>query len=674
MKTLMKHRFEIVFAALFAALSFPLPSTATTSSAPQLDTVRILAIGNSFSRDALDEHFNELADAAGVYVVVGDMYIGGCSLERHWGNVQGDKADYTYYKRCGTGPLKSEKGYTLARAVKDEQWDVVTFQQASVKSFDADTFEPYLGSLVEWVKANTRPGVRFMWHQTWAYPNHTVKAVLSEAGGQKEMYRKIAEISEQVCNKYGFGIIPTGTAVQNARSSFIGDNLNRDTHLNFTVGRYVAACTWLEAVLGINAEGNSYLGRHMQPFHKDVLQAAAHLACAEPYAVTNMKPLGYGCPAPNYDEALVPSYTLPDALTMADGTPVRNKKQWETARRPELLELFTTQMFGKAPAAPELKCEVLSERKDALGGKATRKEVRIRYADHKYAYLDLLVYTPNAVKQAPMFLGVNFKGNYAVTDETDVAGPNPKGGKYGILENRKRGVAVSRWPLEKIIDAGFGVATFYRGDVAPDFVNSFNIGVQNWIGKHYPEADEWGCIAAWSWGLSRAMDYLVTDPAVDGKRIAVIGHSRLGKAALWAGACDERFAMVVSNCSGCCGAALSRRAVGETVQTINMTFPHWFCDNFKAYMGKEDALPFDQHELLALIAPRPLFVGSARGDIWADPEGERLSLEAARDVYKRLYGKKAAARTAYFCREGKHDITAADWQRYLDFARKNIGR
>ena len=386
----------------------------------------------------------------------------------------------------------------------------------------------------------------------------------------------------------------------------------------------------------------------------------------------------------NYDESKVPAYTLPDPLVCENGRPVRNCRVWERKRRPELLELFSTQVYGRVPGAPAgLHFSVLKVNPDAFDGLATMKEVEVFFDAAQTQSLLLLLYVPNRKDgPAPAFLGINFEGNHATTDDPAVSLPDAnrqqRYGKDYVM--KERGVQSRRWPLREILSRGYAVATFYRGDVDPDYDDGFQNGVHPLFDTERT-ATSWGTISAWAWGLSRALDYLETDPDVDGGKVAVIGHSRLGKTALWAGATDPRFALVISNDSGCGGAALSRRRFGESVERINRVFPHWFCDNFNAYNNNEGALPVDQHELMALIAPRPLYVASASEDLWADPDGEYLSLIYAAPVY-RLYGFGAVSdprmpapgtslkvgRTAYHRRPGPHDIVLYDWTRYMDFA------
>ena len=364
------------------------------------------------------------------------------------------------------------------------------------------------------------------------------------------------------------------------------------------------------------------------------------------------------------------SYTLPDALTFEDGSPVLTPAQWYGQRRAELLELFDREMFGRAPGRIEGTRRFLVESGPALGGLALRKQVRIDFG-RDGRYIDVLIYLPSGAAGAcPLFLGINFDGNASIcADPAVILPPEEHTRDWGGYVHPVRGSQASRWPLKEILGRGYGVATFHCADVDPDFDDGFCNGVTPFIyreGQTVPDADQWGTLSAWAWGLSRVMDYLETDAQVDGRRVAVIGHSRMGKAALLAGARDERFAMAISNCSGCCGAALSRRQYGETVESITNLFPHWFCGNFSKYAADVDSLPFDQHELLALMAPRPVYVASAEQDAWADPVGERLALQEAARVYGFL-GLDPAL-TGYHIHEGPHGISLTDWKFYLDFA------
>jgi len=398
---------------------------------------------------------------------------------------------------------------------------------------------------------------------------------------------------------------------------------------------------------------------------------------------------------PNYDEGKVPQYTLPEPLVTKSGKMVNTSQDWNKIRRPELIDIFKEHMYGNIPGELKIKTSrILEKGTNGLGGKAIRKQVLLSFEKNgKTLDMTMLIFLPKNIKKAPLFIGLNFGGNHTVATDPEILVTNSwirNNASQGITNNRAnektRGAGINSWQAEKIIDAGYGLATIYYGDIDPD-KDDFSDGVHSlfYMGNQpKPAPGEWGSISAWAWGLSRAMDYLEKQPDIDAKKIIVMGHSRLGKATLWAGAIDQRFAIVISNNSGCGGAALSRRLYGETLKVMNKSFPHWLNDNNLGYDDDVNALPVDQHMLIALIAPRPVYIASAEEDQWADPKGEYLSGYYASSVYS-LFGKKGFPSAempginqplmydvAYHIRSGGHAVTAYDWDQYIKFANMHL--
>ena len=365
----------------------------------------------------------------------------------------------------------------------------------------------------------------------------------------------------------------------------------------------------------------------------------------------------------NFDESRVPRYDLPDVF---GGRSIRTPEDW-TSRRAQILELFREHVYGRSPGPPDaVRFDVVEQNERAMDGAATLKRVSIMSTQsgrqHRF---DLTIFLPNAVAEAPMLLFMNNR----LAADTDAS------------RNWKSGF----WPAEEIVARGYGIAAIANDEVAPDDKDRYADGVirlfEGNAAGSTRAANSWRALAAWGWAAKRAMDYLERDVRIDAERIGLVGHSRGGKAALWAAAEDERFALVVSNESGEGGAALTRRNFGETQARINDTFPHGFAAGYRPFSGRGYALPLDQHMLLALVAPRALYVASADEDLWSDPRGEFLSLAAASPVFA-LWGDRAirpddmpplesplvVGRRAYHIRRGVHDLTPYDWERFVDFA------
>lgn len=369
--------------------------------------------------------------------------------------------------------------------------------------------------------------------------------------------------------------------------------------------------------------------------------------------------------AQNYDESKVGEYQLPKLLVTTNDQTISTPKEWENVRRPEILKLFEDHVYGQVPKDfSHIKFKVVNQDKKAMNGKATLKEVAITVTRNaKSVTMNLLMFTPNKVKKpVPMFLVINHRGIRTMD----------------ITRQNKDGF----WPAEEVIEAGYGISGFDVVDVCPDDRVKYTEGI---LDQLYPEQLEMDngmrALGAWGWGASRAIDYFETDKSVDATKIISVGHSRGGKATLWLGAQDERVAISISNCSGNSGASLSRRNFGETVDRITTNFSRWFCPNYRNYAGNEDKLPVDQHMLIALIAPRAVYVGSAAEDLWADPKGQYLALKEAQPVFN-LYGIKTnlpeevpdideqiiRPHMGFHNREGEHNMTPYDWQQYIQFA------
>jgi dienelactone hydrolase len=360
----------------------------------------------------------------------------------------------------------------------------------------------------------------------------------------------------------------------------------------------------------------------------------------------------------------LPNYTLPKLLVNTDGTKVKTSQDWMAKRRPEILRLFEDNVYGQFPKDfDSIRINVKAGNQKAIEGNPILKEVKISvYRNQQALVIGLTLFIPsNSEKPAPVFLLINHRG------------------KENIDPSRE--VKTDFWPAEQLIKRGYAIAAFQVSDLAADDKLTYDQGLLKLYPEQLQKANGMKAIGAWAWGASRIMDYLQQDKDIDASKVVVLGHSRGGKAALWCGAQDDRFAITVSNNSGCTGAALSRRKVGETVSVINERFPHWFCAQYKSFNNREEELPIDQHQLIALMAPRAVYVASASEDEWADPEGEFLALKLADPAYK-LFGLKplpSARQPAlhvpintsdrgYHIRSGKHGLTRYDWERYMDFA------
>lgn len=397
-------------------------------------------------------------------------------------------------------------------------------------------------------------------------------------------------------------------------------------------------------------------------------------------------------PEANYDEAAVRAGPLPDPLVCIDGSPVVDAATWRDRRRAEIVALFGRHVFGQDPGAPPHLDVTGADDAVALGGIAVRRQLSLDFGD-KVPKLNLLLYLPKTANgPSPVVLGPNFLGNHTIHPDPGIRLSDAvfvPGMDVALAEGRateaSRGRQADRWPVEDILGRGYGLATFFYGDVFPDRADGRAFGVQP-LFDGMDRSFSWGAIATWAWAMRRALDALSAMPEVDVGRVALFGHSRHGKAALWAGALDERFRLVIANNSGKGGASLARRNFGETIRDLVTRYPHWFAPAYADYSGREFALPVDQHMLIALIAPRPVYVASAEEDLWADPRGEFLAARAASPVYRLLGcdglaanempfpGTNLRSTVGYHIRRGGHGVTQYDWGRFLDFMDRYMSR
>lgn len=393
----------------------------------------------------------------------------------------------------------------------------------------------------------------------------------------------------------------------------------------------------------------------------------------------------------NYDEEAIPPYTLPELLTLENGKKVTDSKTWMNERRPELLEAIAALQYGKTPPPPNsISFEVFEKENDAFNGKAIRRQVRVYLTENSKAHpMDLLIYLPKKSKEkVPLFFTISFTANNLTVDDPEVRIGEiwNSDGKKVKADQPSRFRATN---VEQFIDAGYGFATVYYGDIDPDFKDGFEHGIRKDFlkpGETKPQKDEWGTISAWSWGLSRAMDYFEKDKQIDASRIALMGVSRLGKTVLWTGIRDPRFKMIIASCSGEGGAAIARRDYGENIKHMSDSsrYGYQFAPNYHEYSTHVNDFPFDAHTLVAMIAPRPLLLQTGNTDYWSDPKGEFIAAQEATEVYE-LFGENGPKnnempaagdisllknKLGYYMHEGGHGTIPSDYPVFIQFMKK----
>jgi len=395
----------------------------------------------------------------------------------------------------------------------------------------------------------------------------------------------------------------------------------------------------------------------------------------------------------NYTEAEVGIYQLPDPLVLASGAPVTDADSWYRQRRPEILDVLVEQQFGRAPGRPEaMSFDVFDAGTPAFDGRAVRRQVTIYFSEDKSDYyVDLLIYLPaDADGPVPLLLQAGWSANNLAVDEPGIRVGRSWSAQTGTRTPATSGRAFGGGlRVIELIERGYGTAVFNYNDIEPDALDSLSGSVRSlYLGDGATEAPpaEWRAIAAWAWGISRIVDYLETDAGVDAGRIALTGASRLGQTALWAGASDQRIALIIASVSGEGGAALSRRDYGETVAHLvaPSRFPYWYAGNYARWADRMPAAPFDSHFIISLIAPRPLLLQTGSTDKWSDPYGEFLAAKAATPVYELLgatgideysqppLGEPMMNTLGYLMHDGGHGVLPADWTVFLDFMDKYL--
>ncbi len=397
-----------------------------------------------------------------------------------------------------------------------------------------------------------------------------------------------------------------------------------------------------------------------------------------------------------FNEDLVPDYKLNDPLLFSNGKPVSNPQDWRK-RREELKTIFEENIYGKIPELPyQLTSETIEKWSPALDGLGRRKQIKLTITtDYGSQSAHMLIYAPAAAEiPVPTFLGLNFFGNHTIEPDTHIVAtktwllkPSQTGEKIVEEKIMDRGMMDAGWPVKMIVKEGFALATACYAEFDPDFDDGYQNGLHGIFSApgQQRQPEDWGSVSAWGFGLSRMLDILEEEPALDAEKVAVFGTSRLGQTSLWAGVCDERFFMVIDNESGCGGSALNKRRFGESVYAINHRFPHWFCGNFKKFNNNESALPMDTHGILAMAAPRPLYIGSAEEDLWSDPRGMYEAATAASPVYEFLglpglpmdrfpeVGETDfSGFIGFHRRTGGHGVNEYDWVQFIQYFKKHL--